>query len=259
MEHDGIQNYSDPGPEFNIKSQELSVLKERLLEVAGEWPEEDARRMQDALRLAEVLHADDRHKDLPYVYHVVRVAVRIALYLEVKDPDILCAALLHDSVEDHPEEIIKLNRVFTAEEAAAMSQRERQLEALVVLNERFNPRVAGTVAAVTNQPEADRPNSYEAKIDTYAAKVGSAVTTSEGWLVKFGDWCDNGVGVIHDVEGQGDKHCHFQRKYGRVLPILEARFYEEDIQQLVSVRAKAYVQRQFARGRERLTVAEPLN
>ena len=33
--------------------------------------------------------------------HLLRVAIRILSYYGVRDPDVVCAALLHDAVEDH--------------------------------------------------------------------------------------------------------------------------------------------------------------
>src|SRR5215471_14147479 len=59
----------------------------------------------DALGLASWLHARDRRQREPYVNHLLRVAIRILHHYRVRDTDVTCAALLHDSVEDHAADI----------------------------------------------------------------------------------------------------------------------------------------------------------
>ena len=69
------------------------------------WPEQDQRRLNQALDLAGRLHADDRREREPYVNHLLRVAIRIMSHYGVRDVDVVCAALLHDAVEDHAAEL----------------------------------------------------------------------------------------------------------------------------------------------------------
>ena len=61
----------------------------------------DRDRARDALALACRLHAADRRQREPYANHLLRVAIRILSHYRVTDPDVACAALLHDAVEDH--------------------------------------------------------------------------------------------------------------------------------------------------------------
>ena len=255
MQHKGIHEYSNPGPEYNIKSQKLSALRKALVEKVA-CSDQQTKTLSEAFQLAEKLHKDDRHKDMPYIFHLARVAVRIAYYLDVDDTTVLCAALLHDSVEDHAREIVQMSRRYTMDDILLMDDGELQSEALPVLTERFEARTTDVIAAVTNLPTSLQPDDYEDRLTGYVQKVAFATETLEGWLVKFGDWCDNGLGVIHDIGGQGGKHQHFRRKYGKVQPVLEARFAREDLQTYLSPAAKAYVQRQFNRGRERLIVSD---
>ena len=81
------------------------------------------------------LHAQDRRQREPYGNHLLRVAVRILSHYRVTDPDVACAALLHDSVEDHQREI------------APGGKRD---DALTVLAGQFGQRTASLVEAVTN-------------------------------------------------------------------------------------------------------------
>ena len=100
-----------------------------------------------ALRLAGDLHAADRRQREPYVNHLLRVALRIICHYGVDDIDVICAALLHDAVEDH---------------AGALAAGGRA-DAVAALAERFGPRAAGLVDAVTNPewvPGVDRDEQY---------------------------------------------------------------------------------------------------
>jgi len=80
-------------------------LRERLaMEIAG-FPAADCDRVTDALMLASRLHAGDRRQREPYANHLLRVTIRILSHYRVTDPDVACAALLHDAVEDHAADI----------------------------------------------------------------------------------------------------------------------------------------------------------
>ena len=131
-----------------------------------------------ALELAGRLHAEDRRQREPYVNHLLRVALRIIRHYGVDDVDVICAALLHDAVEDHPAGLAPGGR------AAAVA----------ALAEEFGPRVAGLVDAVTNpewEPGRDRHEQYRAHVaESLAANPWARV-------IKASDFTDNGVGLIH--------------------------------------------------------------
>src|SRR3954451_1831376 len=110
----------------------------------------DRARLAAALRLAGELHRDDRREREPYVNHLLRVAIRIMHHYEIADPDVITAAVLHDSVEDHPDELAGHPRATIAVAVAALA-------------DRFGDRVAGLVAAVTNpvyDPSYDKHEQY---------------------------------------------------------------------------------------------------
>jgi guanosine-3',5'-bis(diphosphate) 3'-pyrophosphohydrolase len=61
------------------------------------------KRIFTALQFAARKHVHQRRKgghDIPYINHPIDVATQLATVGEVTDPEILCAALLHDTVED---------------------------------------------------------------------------------------------------------------------------------------------------------------
>lgn len=251
----------DSSIEHKLKEKTAEELFGMLLDVAAEWEPEQQAQLVFAYELVSRAHENDRHKDKPYVYHLLRVANRTTQYLHIKDPDVVIAALLHDIVEDHALEIID-GSLFnddrkpfpTLEVMREQSPREQQQIALQHIEALFSPGVAEIVSAVTNPPRENKPTDYYEKLRAYVAKVESAIVGPRVWAVKFCDWCDNGLGVVHDRAGQGDKSFHFELKYGYVQPVLEARFYQPDIQAMLDEPAKAYVRRQFDLGRKRLNV-----
>ena len=176
-------------------------LRERLLmEIAG-FPAADLGRARDALTLASRLHAEDLRQREPYANHLLRVAIRILSHYRVTDPDVACAALLHDAVEDHAADI-----------APGGGGREA---ALAVLAGRFGDRTATLIAAVTNpewEPGRDKHEQYREHV------TASLRATPWARVIKASDFTDNAVG-IHTT---GPKLSKLTRKYGPLVPALRA-------------------------------------
>lgn len=236
---------TDPIENLRLKDKTEEELASSLIESYA-WKDEDRHLISSAYELARNLHQHDQYKDQSYVYHLLRVANRINGYLHIDDAEVIAAALLHDSVEDHAAEI-----------SPESSQRDpglRQQAALEQISGLFSPRTAELVAAVTNDPSQGAELSYEEKLAKYTAKVQKATSTPEGWLIKFSDWCDNGLGIVHGTETLSSSEiAHFQRKYGGdVLATFERRFREPDVQATLDWAAKGYVEHQLTLGHERL-------
>ena len=123
-------------------------LRERLLLEISAFPAAERARARTALELTSRLHAQDWRQREPYANHVLRVTIRILSHYRLADPDVTCAALLHDAVEDHAEDI----------EPGGSRQ-----DAFAVLASRFGARTADLVAAVTNpvyEPGRDEHEQY---------------------------------------------------------------------------------------------------
>ena len=73
-------------------------LRERLLMEITRFSPAGQGQATDALALASRLHASDRRQREPYASHLLRVTIRILSHYRVSDPDVACAALLHDAV-----------------------------------------------------------------------------------------------------------------------------------------------------------------
>src|ERR1700726_4901274 len=176
-------------------------LRDRFAAEIASWPEADRLRMERALDLAARLHADDRRDREPYVNHLLRVAIRIMSHYGVHDADVVCAALLHDAVEDHPAELTGPHGDRRA--------------ALAVLAAEFGPRVAELVAAVTNPEYAPDRDTHE----QYREHVAESLRGNP-WarVIKASDFTDNGVGLIHTT---GPRLRTLAGKYAPLVPVLQ--------------------------------------
>jgi (p)ppGpp synthase/HD superfamily hydrolase len=173
-------------------------LRERLLMEISVFPADERARVEQAMVMASGLHASDRRQREPYVNHLLRVAIRVVSHYRVSDPDLECAAVLHDSVEDHSAEI-------------APGGRE---EALAVLAEQFGGRVARLVSAVTNperEPGRDRHEQYREHV------VASLRADPWARVIKVSDFTDNAVGLMHTT---GPKVTKLAAKYRPLVPVL---------------------------------------
>jgi (p)ppGpp synthase/HD superfamily hydrolase len=183
-----------------------------------------------ALDLAGRLHAADRRQREPYVNHLLRVALRIICHYGVDDADVICAALLHDAVEDHADGLAPGGRAAAVAALAAS----------------FGPRVAGLVDAVTNpdpEPGTDRHEQYRAHV--------AASLAANPWarVIKASDFTDNGVGLIHT---SGPKAARLARKYAPLVPVLADLIARPDTP--LSSQAKARILGQFVTAQERFAV-----
>jgi (p)ppGpp synthase/HD superfamily hydrolase len=168
----------------------FSIESIRLGDAAGQ------RKAVRALELASRLHARDRRQREPYINHSLRVALRILCHYGVNDTDVICAALLHDSVEDHADDLSPNGRPG----------------AFASLTADFGPQVAELVEAVTNPvyaPGIDEDEQYREHV------VQSLAQNPWARVIKFSDFTDNGVGVIHTT---GQKAVRLASKLHRSSP-----------------------------------------
>ena len=156
------------------------------------------RKAKRALQLAGRLHAFDHRQREPFVNHLLRVALRIMCHYGVRDADVVCAALLHDAIEDHAEVLSVVGRNG----------------AFATLAATFGPQVADLVAAVTNPPYVSGIDEDEQYRDHVAA---SLVGNPWARVIKVSDFTDNGVGLIRTT---GPKAVKLARKYAPLVPVL---------------------------------------
>jgi HD domain len=182
-------------------------LRERLLIEIAPLPAADRTRIGSALKLMSLAHAQDRRQREPYENHPLRVTTRILSHYRVTDPDIACAALLHDVVEDHAEDI---------------SPDGTRQGALDMLGWQFGERTAQVVAAVTNpvwEPGRDKHEQYREHV------AASLAASPWARVVKVSDFTDNAVGLFHTT---GPKVPELARKYRPLVPVLRELILRPD-------------------------------
>ncbi len=119
----------------------------------------DSLRLIEALAFAAKRHRLQRRKDAeasPYINHPVALIEVLALEARIDDADVLCAALLHDTIED------------TATTRAELAGR-------------FGERVASIVAEVTDDKTLPKTERKRLQIEH------AAVMSREARLVKLAD------------------------------------------------------------------------
>ena len=216
-------------------------LRERFAVEIETWPEEDQRRLSKALDLAGRLHAADRREREPYVNHLLRVAIRIMSHYGVHDADVVCAALLHDAVEDHAAEL-----AGTTEPGTAGATRQAALAALAA---EFGPRVAELVAAVSNPEYGPGRDTHE----QYREHVADSLRR-DPWarVIKASDFTDNGVGLIHTT---GPRLRELAGKYAPLVPVLRELIARPDTP--LDAAAKRHILSQLDRAADRFTAVLP--
>jgi Type IV secretory system Conjugative DNA transfer len=166
---------------------------------------------------------------------MVMTRARIVCHYDVRDADIICVALLHDSVEDHADELSPAGRPG----------------AFAMLAACFGPRVADLVAAVTNPiytPENDEHDQYREHV--------AATLAAHPWarVIKAADFTDNGVGLIYTT---GPKVAKLARKYAPLVPVLADLIARPDTP--LTCHVKARILRQLGSAQERFAAISSAN
>ncbi len=180
-------------------------LEQRLLIEIADLPRAEQVRVDKACTVMSLAHGLDRRQREPYANHPLRVTIRILSHYRVRDPDVACAALLHDTVEDHGNEIA-----------------DSPEEALRVWSRWFGARVAGLVAAVTNpawEPGRDAGEQYREHV--------TASLEADPWarVIKVSDFTDNAVGLFHST---GPMLTRLAGKYRPLAPVLRELILRPD-------------------------------
>ena len=239
-------------------------LRDRFAQEIGVFGQADRRRVERALALAGRLHAADRRQREPYVNHLLRVAIRILCHYGVRDPDVVCAALLHDAVEDHAAELAAAGgeqaepAVGDGGQAEPAADGGGQAEPAAGEGGQAEPVAdGGGQAAPTvggGQPAAD--GGRQTALTVLAAEFGPrvaelvAAVTNPVWrpgqdqheqyrehvaaslekcpwarVIKVSDFTDNGVGLIHTTGPALDR---LAGKYAPLVPVLREMIARTD-------------------------------
>jgi len=166
-------------------------LTKRFMIALDDLSEPDRDACRRALGLAKYLHRNDVYAEHPYATRLLRVAIRLIRDYGVTEPSVITAAVLHDSLEDHPDELIELA-------VRAGFNPEDGFEAVAALTDRIT---ADLIQGVTN-PLKPPDLTESQRRALYADNVRTKIAESfEVYLIKLSDFTDNAVG-LHWSEGQ---------------------------------------------------------
>jgi hypothetical protein len=166
------------------------------------------RKIEEAINLALEIHKDQRPRpDGPYINHILRVSQRIVEDFGIKDPELVIAALLHDSVEDQAK---KLAQFVTGMEAA--SEREK---ALLFIKNTFGQRVERIVSKLSNPGLEGQSLSAEEENVIYEEHVKEAIKDIDVLPVKLADFLDN---TLNWETVEDRLRFRWSKKY---LPVME--------------------------------------
>ena len=134
-------------------------------------------RFADAVTFASDVHREDKRKDtnIPYVSHLLGVA---SLVLDQGgDEDEAIAGLLHDTLEDHPDQVSE-----------------------TLLRDKYNDKVARIVVACSDAIEHPKP-AWEVRKKAYLAHLETA--RDDELRVSLADKLHNARAIVADLRVEG--------------------------------------------------------
>lgn len=223
--------------ELPLKEMDGALLAMTLLETLRER-DYNVDSVQKAIALGAYLHRDDvrgARAKLPkdsYITHPLRVALRIVrsyhkdTFPEDELIDLVNAAILHDTVEDHWQELLKI--AFGPDEVRDDAVQGTE-EALIIISGYFNEATATVVGKVTNPPQKTPVKlTKEEKRAIYQESTGNKIRFSDKkvFATKFSDFYDN-AGSLH-YNMSGDALTHLVLKYLPLVAIFRERLMRQE-------------------------------
>jgi len=169
-----------------------------------------------AAKFAALKHRDQRRKDVessPYIIHPISVALVIADIGGIEEPEILAAALLHDTLEDTDTSVSELDEIFggtvrqyveevTDDKSLPKEERkQKQIEHAATLSKgatliKLGDKISN-VSDVTHSPPAgwdtERRKQY---LDWAEAVINNCPKVNNALEVHFSEVLSNGRDVL---------------------------------------------------------------
>ncbi|URP22286.1 SpoT-like ppGpp synthesis/degradation protein [Microbacterium phage Big4] len=189
------------------------------------YPVKQTEKLNDAIQVASYLHRTDVRRggrggmpNPPYIEHPLRVALRL-VNLGVRDVDTFLAAILHDTVEDHPFEFADFEGVEKTDDEA-----QARINAFNFIGDKFGYITAAVVDSVSNPilPEgiskADKVKQYQEHVEKVALR------SEQGRILKFSDFVDNAGSLHHHYKYNDPKARYFIDRYMPLIPLYREAF-----------------------------------
>jgi guanosine-3',5'-bis(diphosphate) 3'-pyrophosphohydrolase len=165
-----------------------------------------------ALAFASRKHSLQRRKDAdasPYINHAIALVSILAVEAEIDDPDVLCAALLHDTLEDTQTTTEELVETFGNDIASIVEE---------VTDDKTLPQAERKRLQIEHAPHL----SPKARLVKVADKIANLRDVADsppvGWPLtrrqEYFDWAKQVVDAIPDVppELQSQFDAAYQRR-----------------------------------------------
>lgn len=189
----------------------------------------DEEEFEDILELSSILHAKQYRKNrllhprTPYIEHPLRATLRI-IRSGVKDPAIIKAALLHDTVEDGSK---TFTEIFTSEKVKDEKEARKILSSYIGQN--FGKETERVVLNVTNDvedPAEKKKRTLQDKTRIYVEHLKIEIKDNPRALIVkgIGDFFDN-AGSLHHTDKEGNEQKTYNQAY-KYLPCIDV-FREE--------------------------------
>lgn len=210
--------------ELTHEHEDSKLIERFLLEVEDtDWTENTKSEVRAALAVALETHDGQERGLFPYSTHFLRVATRMLSrnHFSIRDqPDLIVAALLHDSVEDRPTELmatlashpyedpeasdnlklqkLELDNLNPKDVATAQFKLQLQEAALEGLSYYFGDDIAQLVGIVTNPPSNYNLSKPE-RNDIYQKHVEDLLQDNPlAGILKLSDFIDNSAGLKYN-------------------------------------------------------------
>ena len=176
----------------------------------------DKERIFDALTVMLDIHSDqkDRPDGQPYVNHPLEVALQVLGEYKITDPDLVIAALLHDSFEDQE---AKLATLCLPGKGSNWDGSYELLEEK--LSERFGRRAVKLIKQLTN-PDFNGITDQQKRNRLYLNHFKNLFLDKDpsASLIKIADFSRNALQL--DLIEQGPKKAKLLKKYCPVIKFL---------------------------------------
>ncbi len=211
---------------ITIEFGEAGLLERMQTEIDNTDWDTDAKDFVHAA-LAVAIDAHDGHMrgpQYPYSTHILRVAIRLLSndHFAIRDqPDLIAAALLHDSVEDRPRELLAALGCSEHEltHFDRLDRRDGQLYALDRIEYYFGSTVRQYVESVTNKP-SNLSHTREEKYSVYHEHVRRLLVEEPlAGIIKLSDLIDNTAGLKYNEKSSEEKK-NLAMKYYPLIPDL---------------------------------------
>jgi (p)ppGpp synthase/HD superfamily hydrolase len=189
---------------------------------------DDNELVQRCVQLGFRLHAHDKRTNGQYNDHLMRVMLRLIEEFDLADPNLVAAAALHDAIEDHPRELVK---ILTGEDVDDIAT--ARIKAYDAVADFAGEEIARIVWGATTPIRQAGENKNNAYIE-HSENVAAA--TPEVRAVKLSDFIDNACGNHATI---GPKQKKLDEKYLPVYLIHMQSLYAPDSLIVGEAREKA--------------------